>query len=231
MTRLVAITAVVAERDAVARGAGVATPARVGPYDALVGTTPGGDTLTVLAGGVGPAAAAAAAMASALDGAGVLLSMGIAGAYHSAQLHSGDVVVATRIVAADLGAMSEGGFIDIGELGFGVADYLCDPGLVEHARDALDAANLPVVVDPVLTVSCTTGTDDRADELMARHGAVAEAMEGAGVAHVAALVGVPVLEIRTISNTAGRRDTSTWDIPVAIAALEYAARALFAAPW
>jgi len=154
-------------------------------------------------------------MAGALDGADLLLSLGIGGAYRSAQLRAGDVVVASRIIAANLGAMSETHFLDIGSLSFGVADYECEPELVERARDALDAATLPVVVGPVLTLSTATGTDDRADELISRHGAIAEAMEGAGVAHVAALVGVPVLEIRTISNAVGRRDTPTWDIPLA----------------
>jgi futalosine hydrolase len=130
--------------------------------------------------------------------------------------------------------MSESRFLDIGTLGFGLAEWECEPELVERARDTLDAATLPVVVGPVLTVSTATGTDARADELMSRHGAVAEAMEGAGVAHVAALVGVPVLEIRAISNAVGRRDTSTWEIPLAVGALEDAAHALFETapePW
>jgi futalosine hydrolase len=231
MARILAVTAVVAERDAVVRGAGINAVERIGPYDAVAGTTAGGDSLVVVAGGVGPAASAAAAMAGALDGADLLLSLGIGGAYHAAQLRPGDVVVATRIIAADLGAMSESRFLDIRTLGFGVAEHECEPELIERARDALDAATLPVVVGPVLTLSTATGTDERADELMSRHGAIAEAMEGAGVAHVAALVGVPVLEMRTISNAIGRRDTSTWDIPLAIDALEGAARALLDAVW
>lgn len=231
MARIVAVTAVVAERDAVARGAGIDTVERIGPYDARVGTTAAGDQLVVVAGGVGPAASAAAAMACALDGADLVISLGIGGAYHWAQLHAGDVVVASRIVAADLGAMSETGFLDIGQLGFGVAEWECDPELVERARDALDAATLPVVVGPVVTLSTATGTDERADVLMGRHGAVAEAMEGAGVAHVAALLGVPVLEIRTISNAVRRRDTATWNIRLAIGALEDAARAVSDTGW
>jgi len=231
MARILAVTGVVAERDAVARGAAVKEVARIGPYDAVIGATAAGDELVVVAGGVGPAASAAAAMAGALGAADLLLSIGIGGAYHSAQLRAGDVVIATRIIAADLGAMSESRFLDIGTLGFGLAEWECEPELVERARDTLDAATLPVVVGPVLTVSTATGTDDRADELMSRHGAVAEAMEGAGVAHVAALVGVPVLEIRTISNPVGRRDTSTWDIPLALDTLADAARAVFDAAW
>jgi futalosine hydrolase len=72
-----------------------------------------------------------------------------------------------------------------------------------------------------------TGTAERAAELMGRHGAVAEAMEGAGVAHVATLHRIPVMEVRTISNEVGLRDRSSWDLVTALTNLGTAAGALF----
>lgn len=44
-------------------------------------------------------------------------------------------------------------------------------------------------------------------------------MEGFGAAEAAAGHGTPFLEIRTISNTVGRRDRSAWRIPEALGAL------------
>jgi futalosine hydrolase len=224
--RVVAVTAVHQERDAVARGAGIAGLVRVGPYSALTGTTAGGDELRVVAAGVGPAAASAAAMAGVLDGADALLSLGLAGAYRG--LPQGAVVIADTVVAADVGAASEDRFLDLAELGLGPSSYPCAPRLVELLQESLGAAGIEATVGRVLTLASATGTDARAAELMARHRPVAEAMEGAGVAHVAALVGVPMLELRTISNAVGRRDMLSWDIPRALAALEAAAAAIFA---
>jgi futalosine hydrolase len=72
----------------------------------------------------------------------------------------------------------------------------------------------------VLTVSTVTGTAARAAALRDRHPtALAEAMEGFGVAEAAAAHGVPVLEIRAISNPVGPRDRAAWRIPDALAAL------------
>ena len=49
---------------------------------------------------------------------------------------------------------------------------------------------------------------------------MAEAMEGAAVVHAARRVGVPAIEIRSISNTTGDRATQRWDIAAAFAALQ-----------
>lgn len=73
----------------------------------------------------------------------------------------------------------------------------------------------------MLTVSTVTGSAARATALAARHPrAVAEAMEGFGVAEAAARHGLPTLEIRAVSNPVGPRDRSAWRIGEALAALE-----------
>jgi futalosine hydrolase len=51
-------------------------------------------------------------------------------------------------------------------------------------------------------------------------------MEGFGVATAAAAFGVPVLELRTISNAVGPRDRAAWRIPAALGALTTAFAAL-----
>ena len=181
------------------------------------------DGVEVLAAGAGPAAAAAAT-ATALTSAsgasgsragepfGVVVSAGIAGGFGQPL---GGTVVATSIVAADLGADTPEGFVSVADLGFGTAEHHPPPALVRDVAEAAEAAQ-----GPVLTVSTVTGTQARARELAGRHpGAVAEAMEGFGVAEAAARHGVPALELRTVSNTVGPRDRAAWRIPEALAAL------------
>ena len=224
---IVIVTAVAAERDAVAEALADVATQRIGPFDARVGTSPAGDVV-VVAGGVGPAAAAAAAASlCAHVPTEELVSMGVGGAYTSARLSLGDVVVATTIVAADLGAMSPERFLDLNALGLdGAAVVACDVARCSAIRERLLAEGLHVVIGPVLTLSTATGTEDRAAHLMSEHGAVAEAMEGAGVAHVAVLHGIPVAEVRVISNQVGDRDHSTWDLQGAVAGLTPATRAV-----
>ena len=68
-----------------------------------------------------------------------------------------------------------------------------------------------------LTMSCVTGTQEQADDLWRRWGALAETMEGAAAAQVCLLYGVPLLEVRAISNLVGDRDRESWDVAGAAA--------------
>lgn len=189
----------------------------------------------VIEGGVGPAAAAART-ASALGAAAregrpyeLVVAAGIGGGFAAAGVQVGDLVVADRIVAADLGAElppgpdGPAGFASVAELGFGLDTHLPPPDLVAAAAEATGGHR-----GDVLTVSTTTGTRQRADHLLARHpAAAAEAMEGFGVAEAAAHAGgVPALEIRSVSNAVGPRDRAAWRIPQALAALTAAFGAL-----
>ncbi|MGW7515169.1 futalosine hydrolase [Streptomyces sp. NPDC054796] len=244
------VTAVAPERDAVTRACGEeardtqprALPGgyeahRVRPADAADdGPGQGPLVLDVLAAGVGPAAAAAGT-ATALTAAavadepyGLVVSAGIgggfaasgAGAGAGAGAPLGAVVVASAIVAADLGARTAEGFAPVTALGFGTDTHHPPAGLVRAAAGATGA-----VTGPVLTVSTVTGTAERAAELAALHpGAAAEAMEGFGVAEAASAHGVPVLEIRTVSNPVGPRDRAAWRIPEALGVLGGAFEAL-----
>ncbi len=208
---LLVVTAVDAERDAIAESLAAAERLQVGPYDALRGPD-----ATILAGGVGPAAAAAAtATALSLEPGGyaLVVSAGIAGGFRG-RAAVGDVVEATRIIAADLGAESPDGFLSLAALGFGSGEIVAAPLGIAGARRG-----------PVLTVSTVTGSEARAAELAAR-GGFAEAMEGFGVAEAASRHGVPVGELRAISNEVGLRGAVSWDIGAALAALRAAAQEL-----
>lgn len=179
-----------------------------------------GDAVTVIAAGVGPALAAAstatALTTAALEGApyGLVVSAGIAGGFPP-EAPVGSLVVADEITVADLGAETADGFVPVTELGFGTVTHRPPETLV---RDIVSATGARP--GAVLTVSTVTGTAERAAELRARHPrALAEAMEGFGVAEAAAAHHVPVLEIRAVSNPVGPRDRAAWRIGEALAAL------------
>ncbi|MFG1808984.1 futalosine hydrolase [Streptomyces sp. NPDC049040] len=205
--RVLVLTAVDAERDAVMAGLSAA------------GRVAGGfEVVTV---GAGPAAAAAGAMYALMNALAVdhvrpdlVVSAGIGGGFAPAA-PVGSLAVAESIVAADLGAQTAEGFASVAELGFGRSEHRPPARLSRAVADGLAAA-----YGPVLTVGTVTGTASRATELADRHpGAVAESMEGFGVAEAAALVALPVLEIRAISNAVGPRDRAAWRIGEALAAL------------
>jgi futalosine hydrolase len=63
-----------------------------------------------------------------------------------------------------------------------------------------------------VTVNSCSGDDAGARALAARTGGSVESMEGAAIAHVAMLYGIPVGEIRGISNRAGNRDRGAWRV-------------------
>ncbi|MFJ4006507.1 futalosine hydrolase [Streptomyces sp. NPDC090023] len=215
--RVLVATAVPAERDAVARAfPGAAEEVRL-PGATLLRTDGRCD---LLAAGVGPALAAAstatALTAAALGGTpyGLVVSAGIGGGFQPAA-PVGSLVVADAITVADLGAETPDGFLPVTDLGFGTVTHLPPSSLVREAVAATGARP-----GTVLTVSTVTGTATRAAALRARHpGALAEGMEGFGVAEAAAAHGVPVLEIRAVSNPVGPRDRAAWRIGDALAAL------------
>ncbi|MFE9692541.1 futalosine hydrolase [Micromonospora sp. NPDC005806] len=215
MTGLLVVTAVPAEAEAVR--AGLTDP-----------------TVTVAPVGVGPAVAGAATarLLALAEAAGrpyrAVVSAGIAGGFVG-RVAVGGTVLATRSVAADLGAESPAGFLPIEELGMpaellGVGSVVTvDSQLLGDLRAALPEA----VAGAVLTISTVTGTAASTAALAARHpDAVAEAMEGYGVGVAAAQAGLPFAELRTVSNPIGPRDRGAWRMRDAFAALTAAAAAL-----
>lgn len=148
----------------------------------------------------------------------LVISMGIGGGFEGIA-DIGSIVVASEMIAADLGAESEEGFIRLEELGFGRTKI----SAAKQAHELYKAFLIhktPVHWGPILTVSTVTGTKSTAFNLSKRiHGAAAEAMEGFGVAVVAQSSGIPAIEIRAISNPVGPRDRSSWKIKEALQAL------------
>lgn len=180
-----------------------------------------GHDVRVVEMGVGPVNAAhAATMAIVTHRPDAILVCGVAGAYPSSALQIGDVVSAAVEIYGDLGAQSPTGFLDMQALGFPVVST---PTVLFN--------ELPMQVFPTshsvrfVTVSTCTGTDSTARDIEARTSGAVENMEGAAVAHVAHIHGVPVGEVRGISNMVTNRETKSWRLKDAAAVAQEAALA------
>ncbi|GKU77633.1 futalosine hydrolase [Paenibacillus sp. L3-i20] len=210
-SRLLIVTAVDAERDAILRGVAKAPASRI----------------DVIAAGVGPAAVAArTAITLANTSYELVISAGIGGGF-PLRASIGSLVLATIIVAADLGAETQDGFLSVDELGFGSARVAVSDEWNSQLLSALELNGLSCVFAPIITVSSATGSASTA-ELRSRivPGAAGEGMEGYGVAIAAQQQGIPVTELRAISNPVGPRNRSAWRIGDALKALEDASYAI-----
>ena len=180
--------------------------------DAIAAALPPDASVSLVVGGVGPAASAAATARSLRD-VELVLCAGIGGGF--GPLRPGDIAVAADIVFADLGAETADGFVPLSALGYGDEHHRVEPKLAVELVDRTGGH-----LGTVLTVATVTGTAATRDALTERFSdAVAEGMEGAGVAEAAAAAGLPFGEIRAVSNPVGPRDRAAWDVPGALAAL------------
>lgn len=159
--------------------------------------------------GVGAVNAAhAITLAIANEKPRAILLCGIGGAYPSSGLAIGDVVCAEIEIYGDLGAQSPEGFLDMRALGFPTVATSSPPLFNELSLQLFPADRRVRFV----TVSMCTGTHAVAHALESRTGGAVENMEGAAVAHVAHLHGIPVGELRGISNIVTNRDKRTWKL-------------------
>ncbi len=151
------------------------------------------------------------------EGTKAVVVCGIGGAYPGSGLAVGDIAWAKSEAYGDLGAASPQGFLDMQTMGFPVI-----------SGDNPVYNVLPLQLRPAgaewvrfVTVNTCTGSDASAAELVGRTGGAVENMEGAAVAHVARLYGIPCGEVRGISNPVGNRDRSVWRVKdAALAAQE-----------
>jgi len=150
------------------------------------------------------------------EGARAVISCGIGGAYPGSNLPLAAAVWAESECYGDLGAGSPEGFLDMQALGFPV--IAGEPPVFNR---------LPLAIRPTgglrqfVTVNTCTGADADARAIAARTGGAVETMEGAAIAHVAALYRIPSGEVRGISNPVGNRDRSAWRVrDAAVAAQE-----------
>ena len=178
----------------------------------------GSNDVAVICTGVGAVNAAhAVTMAVARQRPDGIVVCGVGGAYPGSGLGVGDLAAAADECYGDLGAATPTGFLDMKALGFPVV------------RGEVPIYNeLPMQLWPVArrvrfeTDNTCTGTEGAARAIAAGTGGALENMEGAAVAHVAHLHGIPVGEVRGISNLVTDRDTGAWRLNEAARAAQEA---------
>lgn len=190
-----------------------------------------GGSVTIELCGFGPVVAAArTAQLIAEHRPSTVLLVGIAGRFAN-QLAIGQAYLFERVACHGIGAGSGSAFIAARAMGWSQwPGDASDPGT--QIGDSLPATSgrLPAAPRAGLLLSAcaaAAGKEDVHSRLRLHPEAAAEDMEGFAVAAACRLGGVPLDIVRGISNTAGDRDASHWQVDTACrAAADLAARLL-----
>lgn len=125
-----------------------------------------------------------------------VISIGCAGAL-SPDVGTGDVIISEKLIDAAAGGRA----------------YHASPALIETAEDCSKGLGLPFHVGSAVSTPSVVATTREKRDLAAKYGALAVDVESAQVAAWAEKTGIPMLSLRTIS------DSSTDRIPPEIAAV------------
>lgn len=155
----------------------------------------------------------------------LLVNTGCGGAFPGGGLGVGDLAIADSECFADEGVQAPEGWQGIELIGIPLFEgrgervfnrVALDGGRAQETLSCAGAHGFRAGVGPFLTVSTCSGTDLQAAELLRRFPGLCENMEGAAVAQVALIYGVPFLEVRGISNMVEDRDLARWDLKGAV---------------
>lgn len=192
-----------------------------------------GAPCTAVATGVGKVnSAAIAALAISAARPDVVVLVGIGGAFPQSGLVPGQAVMATTDTHMDTGAGHGAGWSGMESMGFPLLPAV--PGRPQATYNRIELAPAtPELAQAIGVPAVPFGTADAvtADEATARllaqlHRVSVESMEGAAVAQVGLALGVPVLQVRGVSNMVGDRNKANWRIKEAVASACAAARRL-----
>jgi len=150
-----------------------------------------------------------------------LILFGIGGAYSDAVV--GDVVVARSENYAEEGVIIGEGWKPMDFTGFALLKdkieyfntFPMDRKLMQLAINASKDVGLNVICGNFITVSQCSGTGVCGKIMQKRFNGICENMEGAAVAHICAIYGIPIIEIRGISNIIEDRNLKKWNVPLA----------------
>ena len=169
--------------------------------------------------GVGPGSTAhMLTRAIACQSTALVILAGIGGAFQESGLHITDVCIAGSETYGDLGRCTGMGVEpvilagdDSPAMEFDLASTWQGIITLEELHD------MGIHVVPMATVSCSSGSLERASAISAFTGASVENMEGAAAAQACLAYGIPLIEIRAVSNIAGMVNMDAWNIQGALA--------------
>lgn len=162
-----------------------------------------------------------------------VLLIGIAGGYEISKTPLGSAVRFEQVACHGIGVGAGEQFVTASELGW---PQFCggdaEPELGD--RITLDSTFVSGIRSVGLLLSCCAASSSREEAEQRRRlfpEAVAEDMEGFGVAMACALAGIPLQIVRGISNQVGDRDPKHWRIAEAISAAVDLALRLMPRAW
>jgi len=143
----------------------------------------------------------------------LVLNVGISGSL-TRELFIGEVVNVISEEFADLGIEKKDEFLTLFETGF------MDSNEFPFEQGILKATNNNGLFDfkkvRGITTNKSHGRDSSIAEINQKFSAHVESMEGAAIFYVCTWLGVPCHQIRAISNFVEPRDSSKWNIPLAL---------------
>ncbi len=150
----------------------------------------------------------------------LVIGAGIAGSYNP-DIAVGSVVVTRSECFADLGIDDNGTFIPLSGAGLAQPDEPPFAGGVIPCTGRwyeMAVRRLPAVT--AATVNTASGSPEAIARLRRTWDPGIETMEGAWLAYICARAGIPWLGVRAVSNMVEPRDTSGWNIPLALRRLQ-----------
>jgi futalosine hydrolase len=206
-------------------------PAAIGKFTALQGQL-GSEPILIFHIGVGKTNAAhGATLLLENFRPTLILLIGCGGAYKRSGLIPGDLAIASEEIFGDEGVITPRGwrsakYLKLPLLRKGKQSFYnkfpMDQKIVNKAVKILQGF-IPKI-GPFVTISEITGTQEKADEMEKRFRGICENMEGAAVAQLCTLYGIPFLEIRGISNVVKQRNKKEWKLSAAVRVSQEAAR-------
>lgn len=149
----------------------------------------------------------------------MVINVGIAGSL-TQELKIGEVVNVVYEEFADLGIETKNEFLTIFESGFvDVNEFPFENGVLK-AGNQYEWLNFKKVRG--ITTNKSHGTAKSIERIKSKFPAHTESMEGAAVFYVCNWLGIQCCQIRSISNYVEPRDSSKWNIPLALENLKIA---------
>ena len=142
-----------------------------------------------------------------------VVNIGVAGAYRLAENSANllDLCLAEREVLGDFGICDEAAIVSLRSDTLEILDaFALDGPLLAEAAAVLAGHGMACRRGTFVTVSCVSGTSRRGDLLARQHQGLCENMEGAAAARVCREFGLPLLELRCVSNLVEERDLRKW---------------------
>ncbi len=150
-----------------------------------------------------------------------VVNFGVAGAYILDDQSGADLLdicLAEREVLADFGICYGDEIEPLRGEALEVLDtFDLDPDLLHQAQSLLTSASIPHQRGVFATVHGVSGTRRRGEMLARQHQALCENMEGAAAARACRQFGLPLLELRCISNLVEDRHLQNWHLHKACA--------------